>query len=99
MAATDSEDRSARVLNEIRKACQQFWLVIIKVAQRPAENDRVGLKVINRRGEFADVGDLRHRLFHQPGDVCNDVLQRQRGYMSLDLQLRLRVLAKFRNRY
>ena len=39
-----------------------------------------------------------NRLFYEPRDIRYDVLQGQRGDVSLDLQLRLYVLTEFGNR-
>jgi len=57
MTAADREHRRSRLANERAEGFQNRGLVVIKVAQRAAEHDRVGLKVFGGGG---DLGQVRH---------------------------------------
>ena len=57
MTAADRKHRSFRLANEVAKVVEDRLLVVIKIAQRAAEHDRVGLKTFRR---LCDFGKVRH---------------------------------------
>ena len=93
MAAADSQHRCARRANEAHKVIEDFRLIVIKVAQRATEHNRVGTEIVDRIGKRGDMDDARSRLLYQPVNVADDVLQSQRRDLAFTLQMRERLLS------
>src|SRR5215510_6574919 len=98
VAAANSEHWFSRRVNEIGKVQKYFRLVVIEIAKSAAEHDGVGLELLDRCGQRTNVRNPRLRFFHQARNVGRDVLQGKRGNLSLLLELRANLLAKFLNR-
>src|SRR6185369_6172700 len=99
VTATDRENRNPRCSNEPREIGDYRFLVVIKIAQRSAEHDRVGLKALGGLGEFRHMGHLARRPFHQARNVVDDILDRHAGDVSLATELRGEQLAPLLSRY
>src|SRR5437870_5495671 len=93
MPTADSQHRRRRFANEAPKVVEDFRLVVIKVAQRTAKHNRVGMKIIHRFGKRSDVHDARSRLLYEPLNVADDVLQSQRRNLAFALQMRQGLLS------
>src|SRR5437867_11762949 len=85
MATANSQHGNTRRVNEFRKPLENLWPVVIEVAQRATENDRVRLKVSNSIVDLSHVNHARCRLFHQPINIACYILQSQRRYLTFAL--------------
>ena len=80
MASANAEHRRARCAYEVAEPFELLPIVIIEIAQRPAQDDGVRIEVPDSLRDFTHVNNFRRRFLNQPFDIRHDVLQRMWGH-------------------
>src|SRR5258708_11293323 len=91
MAATDTEHWNGRHSDKLGEAGKDLWIIVIKITQRAAKDDGIGMKIFGNLRQCRNMSDTCFRLFHQTLDVAGYVLQ---GHLS-DLTLALEIHRDF----
>src|SRR6185369_11350648 len=99
MTAADREHRRFCLADKVTKLIEYRRLVIIEIAQRAAEHDRVRRKTFRGRGGFRKVRDFSCRALNQTGNVVENILNRHAGDESLASHLGGECLAPFGARH
>src|SRR5215213_1419063 len=83
MTAADREHWSFGIANEASKVLKYRLHVIIKIAQRAAQHDRVRLKILRGLSDVREVCNFCGRALNQTRDVIKNIFNRHAGDEAL----------------